>query len=52
MIKYRFFCLYNGIDFEKCSNNENGMCKTIYYQFPFNLIHNFDGKNCIKCLCG
>ena len=51
-MKYRFFCLYNGEDFEKCPNNDNGMCKTIYYAFPKDLLHPFDGKNVIKCLCG
>lgn len=51
-MNYRFPCLYNGIDYKKCPNNENGMCMTIYKSFPINLLHEFDGKNFIKCLCG
>lgn len=51
-MEYRFPCLYNGIHFPKCLNNENGMCKTIYTDFPYNLLHEFDDKNHIKCLCG
>ena len=51
-MNYSFPCLYNGKDYEKCPNNDNGMCRTIYKQFPFNLLHEFDGKNFIKCLCG
>ena len=51
-MEYKFFCLYNGVDFEKCPNNNKGMCKTVYTSFPINLLHKFDGKNVIKCLCG
>jgi hypothetical protein len=51
-IKYQFPCLYNGVDYEKCPNNNKGMCRTIYYTYPINLLHVFDGKNHIKCLCG
>ena len=49
---YRFKCLYDGDHNEKCSNNEKGLCKTVYLDFPTKLIHEFDGKNNIKCLCG
>ena len=47
-------CLYDGIHHEKCFNNENGLCKTIYLEMDgfFKLYHEFDGKNYIKCLCG
>lgn len=48
----KFLCLYNGVDFPKCFNNENDKCKTDYLSYPYNLIHRFDGKNNIKCLCG
>ncbi len=51
-MNYKFPCRYNGVDFPKCFNNDNGMCKTIYKTFPINLLHEFDGKNFIKCLCG
>lgn len=48
----RFYCRYDGNNFEKCPNNENGLCRTKYLYFPNVLIHKFDKKNCIKCLCG
>lgn len=48
----RFKCLYNGIDYPKCLNNDNGLCRTNYNEYPYYLIHRFDGKNNIKCLCG
>lgn len=48
----RFKCLYNGIDYPKCPNNEKGLCKIIYLEYPYHLIHKFDGKNNVKCLCG
>ena len=51
-MNYRFKCLYDGIRYDKCSCNENGLCRTIYKEFPKDLIHDFDGKNYIKCLCG
>lgn len=49
---YRTICLYNGYLFPKCPNNENGLCMTNYLTYPYSLIHRFDGKNNIKCLCG
>ncbi|MBY8983416.1 MAG: hypothetical protein KGD57_10725 [Candidatus Lokiarchaeota archaeon] len=49
---YQFKCLYNGLIYLKCPNNENSLCQTIYKEFPFSLLHKFDGKNIIKCLCG
>jgi len=49
---YIFFCKYDGLNYSKCFNNHNGICKTLYSKFPFHLIHSFDGKNIIKCLCG
>lgn len=48
----RFYCRYDGKHFEKCSNNENGICKKKYLFFPEILLHPFDKKNYIKCLCG
>lgn len=53
-INLRAKCKYDGIYYEKCPNNENGLCRTIYCSiesFMF-LFHEFDGKNYIKCLCG
>lgn len=47
---YRFYCRYDGFHYEKCLNNENGICKTKYKDFPLILIHKFDNKNIIKCL--
>ena len=49
---FRFKCLYDGIHNPKCPNNENGLCKTVYKDWPEDLLHPFDGKNYIKCLCG
>lgn len=49
---YRFLCKYDGLNYPKCFNNDNGICKTKYTKFPFHLLHSFDGKNIIKCLCG
>jgi hypothetical protein len=49
---YRPICLYDGIHYEKCPNNENGLCKTKYQSLPRHLYHDFDGKNAINCLCG
>ena len=49
---WRFICQYNGQHFEVCPNNNNGICRTKYKDYPINLLHNFDGKNVIKCLCG
>jgi len=49
---YIFLCKYDGLNYQKCFNNYNGICKTIYSKFPFNLLHSYDGKNIIKCLCG
>lgn len=54
MINIRAKCLYDGVHYEKCPNNDNGLCRTIYPSieaFMF-LFHEFDGKNYIKCLCG
>ena len=47
-------CLYDGIYYEKCPNNENGICKTIYLDLNSFciLFHKFDKRNYIKCLCG
>ena len=44
---YKFICKYY-----KCPNNQNGLCKTLYKTLPIDLLHEFDGKNIIKCLCG
>lgn len=54
VINLKAKCLYDGIHYEKCSNNQNGLCKTVYLSFKaFKLLyHPFDGKNYIKCLCG
>jgi hypothetical protein len=54
MINLRAKCLYDGVYFEKCPNNENGLCRTIYSTIEsfMLLFHDFDGKNYIKCLCG
>lgn len=49
---WRFYCQYDGKHFNKCPCNDNGICKTKYKSYPYNLLHNFDGKNTIKCLCG
>lgn len=49
---YRFKCKYDGINFDACPCNENGLCRTVYQTFPISLLHEFDGKNYIKCLCG
>ena len=47
-------CLYDGIHNDKCPNNEDGRCRTVYLTLrAFMLLyHEFDGKNYIKCLCG
>ena len=47
-------CLYDGVHYGLCPNNNNGKCKTIYKTMEgfFLLFHKFDGKNYIKCLCG
>ena len=47
-------CLYDGIHFEKCLNNDNSICNTVYFTLESfcSLFHEFDGKNYIKCLCG
>ena len=47
-------CLYDGKNNPKCSNNENGLCITVYLTLKgfILLFHEFDGKNYIKCLCG
>ncbi len=52
MTEYKFFCLYDGVHYPKCFNNDNGLCRTTYLTFPYHLLHPFDGKNYIKCLCG
>jgi len=44
---YRFKCKYYD-----CPCNEKGLCLTIYITFPCKLLHKFDGKNYVKCLCG
>lgn len=49
---YRFHCRYDGFHYEKCPNNNNGICKTKYKELPIKLLHSFDNKNIIKCLCG
>lgn len=51
-MSYRFTCKYDGKDFPKCPNNEGGLCRTVYLIYPKILIHPFDGKNEVKCLCG
>jgi len=48
----RFFCKYDGKHFLKCACNDDGLCRTVYKEYPEHLIHPFDGKNIIKCLCG
>lgn len=49
---YLFLCRYDGLNYPKCFNNHNGICRTIYLSFPFILLHSFDGRNIIKCVCG
>ena len=49
---YRVICLYNGYVDDKCTNNENSLCSAKYVDFPEGLFHHWDGRNCIKCLCG
>lgn len=49
---HRFFCKYDGVHFDQCPCNEDGLCRTRYLSYPATLIHPFDGKNTIKCLCG
>lgn len=49
---YRSVCLYNGVVYPKCQNNENSLCMTRYFKRPRHLYHKWDGKNAVKCLCG
>lgn len=44
---YRFYCKYYD-----CPCNQKGICKTKYTDLPIDLLHEWDGKNIIKCLCG
>jgi len=54
VVNLRAKCLYDGKHFKRCSNNNNGICRTIYLTLEsfMLLFHDFDGKNYIKCLCG
>lgn len=49
---WRFRCRYDGDHYALCPSNDHGLCRTVYLLFPWNLLHEWDGKNIIKCLCG
>jgi hypothetical protein len=48
----RAICLYNGLQFEKCSCNQDSLCMTRLFDYPRMFYHDFDGKNVWKCPCG
>ena len=44
---YVFCCTVKG-----CPCNHNGYCVTSHKSLPINLLHEFDGDNIVKQLCG
>jgi len=49
--KIRPVCLYDGVHYLKCSNNDNGLCITELETVPKHLCHYPDANNW-KCPCG
>ena len=45
-------CLYNGLQFERCTWNDDSLCVVPLDDYPRILYHDFDGKNCWHCPCG
>jgi len=49
---YHAICRYDGRMFQRCPNNEKGLCKSATPCVPKHLCHEPDAKNNWKCPCG